>query len=268
VTRFTRIDLASASGLLGSDVRLLFDDLASRILNLSGAPEGITTDLARATTGSLEAYRAYLSGVDHLNEWELGDAIIDLERATQIDSTFGLAYYHLAISRGWIYGGNDAQSDRAIAMAGRYSSDLPLTQRTLIRAYRAFIDGNLSMARQYYQDIIGRDPNATQAWYGLGDSWFHDEELPAPQRWTNALRAFMRTTELDPGFTLAFDHVDAMLHEAGRPFLSWAPGPWTANSCWTPLPWPAPSIERATRHSAWPGTGLPPNRQGCAPGTR
>ena len=75
-----RIDLASASGLLGSDVRPLFDDLASRILNLSGAPEGITTDLARATTGSLEAYRAYLSGVDHLNDWELGDAIADLER--------------------------------------------------------------------------------------------------------------------------------------------------------------------------------------------
>ena len=213
-----RIDLASASGVLGTDVRLLFDDLATRILNLSGAPDGITTDLARATTASLEAYRAYLSGVDHLNDWELGDAIADLERATQIDSTFGLAYYHLAISRGWIYGGNDADSDRAIAMAGRYSGDLPLTQRTLIRAYRAFIDGNLSMARQYYQDIIGRNPNATQAWYGLGDSWFHDEELSVPERWTNALRAFTRTTELDPSFTLAFDHVDAMLHEAGLPY--------------------------------------------------
>jgi TolB-like protein len=223
-----RIDLASASGELGTDVRLLFDDLATRILNLSGAPDGITTDLARATTASLEAYRAYLSGVDHLNDWELGDAIADLERATQIDSTFGLAYYHLAISRGWIYGGSDADSDRAIAMAGRYSGDLPLTQRTLIRAYRAFIDGNLSMARQYYQDIIGRNPNATQAWYGLGYSWFHDEELSTPERWTNALRAFIRTTQLDPSFTLAFDHVDFMLHEAGLPYTridSWAPGP-------------------------------------------
>ena len=213
-----RVDLASASGILGSDVRILFDDLASSILNLSGAPEGVTTDLARATTGSLEAYRAYLSGVDHLNKWELGDAIADLEQATQIDSTFGLAYYHLAISRGWIYGGNDAESDRAIALAGRYSSNLPLTQRTLIRAYRAFIEGNLPIARQYYQELIGRDSNSTQAWYGLGDSWFHDEELPTPERWTNALRAFTRTTELDPGFTLAFDHVDAMLHEAGRPY--------------------------------------------------
>lgn len=211
-----RIDLATANGVAGGDVRPLFDDLASSILNLSGAPEDITTDLARATTGSLEAYRAYLSGVDHLNNWELGNAIDDLERATQIDSTFGLAYYYLALSRGWIYGGNDAQSDRAIAMAGRYSSNLPLPQRTLIRAYRAFIEGNLPVARQYYQELIERDANATEAWYGLGDSWFHDGEYPTAESWTNALRAFKRTGELDPGFTLAFEHIDYMLHEAGR----------------------------------------------------
>ena len=217
-----RLDLASASGVPGSDVRHLFDNLASRILNLSGAPETVTTNLARATTGSLEAYRAYLSGVDHLNEWELAGAIGDLERATRIDSTFGLAYYYLAVSRGWIYGGNDAESDRAIALAGRYSSNLPLTQRTLIRAYRAFLDGNLPIARQYYQELIERDPNATEAWYGLGDSWFHDYDVPAPERSTNALRAFKRTGELDPGFTLAFEHVDYMLHEAGRAY------PWLA----------------------------------------
>ncbi|MEE8491991.1 MAG: protein kinase, partial [Acidimicrobiia bacterium] len=214
-----RIDLASASGVPGTDVRPLFDDLASSILHLSGAPEGITTDLARATTGSLEAYRAYLTGVDHLNNWELGDAIDDLQRATQIDTTFGLAYYSLAVTRGWIYGGgNDAESDRAIAHAGRYSSNLPLTQRTLIRAYRAFLDGNLPIARRYYQELIGRDPNATEAWYGLGDSWFHDFDVLLAERWTNALRAFMRTGELDPGFTMAFDHIDAMLRDAGRPY--------------------------------------------------
>jgi tetratricopeptide (TPR) repeat protein len=217
-----RVDLASASGVPGSDVRPLFDDLASRILNLSGAPDDITTDLARATTGSLEAYRAYLTGVDHLNNWELGDAIGHLRRATQIDSTFGLAYYYLAVSRGWIFGGNDAESDNAIALAGRYSSNLPLTQRTLIRAYRAFIDGNLPIARQYYQELIDRNPNATEAWYGLGDSWFHDYDVPTPERSTNALRAFKRTGELDPGFTLAFEHVDYMLHEAGRAY------PWLA----------------------------------------
>jgi serine/threonine-protein kinase len=217
-----RIDLASASGVPGTDVRPLFDELASSILNLSGAPDDITTDLARATTGSVEAYRAYLSGVDHLNRWELADAIHDLKQATQIDTTFGLAYYYLALSRGWIYGGNDAESNRAVASAGRYSTNLPLTYRTLIRAYRAFVEGNLAIARQYYQELIERDGNNAAAWYGLGDSWFHDDGVAEPERFTHALRAFKRTGELDPGFTLALEHVDFMLHEAGRAYPRFA----------------------------------------------
>jgi tetratricopeptide (TPR) repeat protein len=213
-----RVDLASVSDIPGSDVRPMFDQLTADLLDVSGAPDNVTADLARATTSSLEAYRAYLRGVNHLNNWELGEAVTELERATAIDTTFGLAYYSLAMARGWIIGPDDQESNRAIAQAGRYSAHLPVAQRTLIRAYRAFLEGEFASARRYYQELLARGLHTTEAWYGLGDAWFHDEQAPWAERWTNALRAFTRTVEIDPGFTLAFEHVDFMLHTAGRAY--------------------------------------------------
>ncbi len=217
-----RVDLATVSGVPGSDIRPLFDQLAADLLDLSGAPVGITTGIASATTNSLAGFRAYLSGVAHLNRWELGDAVDDLEQATVLDSTFGLAYYYLAVGRGWLYGTSDPVSDHAIAMAGRYSDSLPLQQRTLIRAYRALLEGDMAMSRQYYQELLDRNPDDAEAWYGLADAWFHDEDLSRPESRTNSLRAFKRTLQLDPGFTLAFDHINSMLHSAGlsHPYLA------------------------------------------------
>jgi hypothetical protein len=42
-------------------VRPLFDQLAAKLLDLTGAPNEIQIGLARSTTTSLEAFRAYLA---------------------------------------------------------------------------------------------------------------------------------------------------------------------------------------------------------------
>ena len=83
----------------------------AKLLDLSGAPNEIRIGLARSTTGSLEAFRAYLSGVEQLNRWDLAGAERDLQRAIAIDTTFGLAYYKLALTRGWIVGTEDSIAD-------------------------------------------------------------------------------------------------------------------------------------------------------------
>jgi hypothetical protein len=61
-----RVDVARADDRAGPDVRPLFDQLAAKLLDLSGAPNEIRTGLAQSTTQSLEAYREYLSGVEPL----------------------------------------------------------------------------------------------------------------------------------------------------------------------------------------------------------
>jgi eukaryotic-like serine/threonine-protein kinase len=222
-----RVDVARADDRPSQDVRPLFDQLAAKLLDLSGAPNEIRIGLARATTQSLEAFRAYLSGVEQLNRWDLAGAERDLQRAISIDTTFGLAYYKLALTRGWLVGTEDSLADRAILRATTYSGNLPAHERTVINAYRAFIGGEYSDARALYQQLIGRDAGDADAWYGLGEAWFHDtsgvNQAPA---WTQAIRAFKRTLALDPNYALAYDHIHTMLSLAATdlPFYALLPG--------------------------------------------
>jgi eukaryotic-like serine/threonine-protein kinase len=208
----TRISLAQVDDRSGEDARPLFDRLAAKLLDLSGAPTDLPVGLANSTSKSLEAYRAYLAGVERLNRWDLAGAERDLSRATAIDTTFGLAYYKLALTRGWLVGTNDSVADRAIVLATAHSGRLPEHDRTVINAYRAFISGELAEARDLYQQLLARDDRDVDAWYGLGEAWFHDETDPnkAPA-FTQAIRAFRRTLDLDPDYALAYDHVQHML---------------------------------------------------------
>ena len=207
-----RVDVARADDRVGSDVRPLFDQMAAKLLDLSGAPYEIRIGLAQSTTQSLEAFRAYLSGVEQLNRWDLAGAERDLRRAIAMDTTFGLAYYKLALTRGWLVGIEDSIADHAIVRATTYSGNLPAHERTVINAYRAFIGGEFTDARALYQQLLARDTSDADAWYGLGEAWFHDtagvNQAPA---WTQAMRAFKRTLALDPNYALAYDHVHSML---------------------------------------------------------
>ncbi|MBA3318343.1 MAG: protein kinase, partial [Gemmatimonadales bacterium] len=213
----TRVSIARVDDRAGEDARSLFDQLAAKLLDLSGAPTDLPLGLARSTSQSLEAYRAYLTGVDQLNRWDLAGAERDLSRALVIDSSFGLAYYKLALTRGWLAGIDDSVADRAIVRATALSGNLPEHDRTVINAYRAFIGGEFAEARDLYQRLLTRDAGDADAWYGLGETWFHDtagpDEAPA---FTQAIRAFRRTLDLDPDYALAYDHVQSMLGKAAQ----------------------------------------------------
>ncbi len=218
-----RVDVARVDDRSGTDVRPLFDDLAAKLLDLSGAPREVRIGVAQSTTGSLEAYRAYLNGVELLNRWDLAGAERDFRLATSTDTTFGLAYYRLALTRGWLVGVGDSIADNAIARATAYSARLPAHDRTVINAYRAFLAGEYGTAREAYQQLIARDAGDADAWYGLGEAWFHDTTgLDQSPAWTRAIRAFRRTLALDPEYALAYDHVQAMLASAGsaQPFYA------------------------------------------------
>jgi serine/threonine-protein kinase len=213
-----KVESAQVAATPGEDVRPVFDQLAAELLDLSGAPADTRTALWEATTSSLEAFRAYLQGAEALNNWDLATAETALKRATDMDSTFGLAYYKYALTRGWLVGADDSLSTDAMARAVAHSAALPQRQRTIISAYSAFIDGEYAAARSLYGSLIARDSNDTDAWYGLGDAWYHD--MMAPQghatAMTESLRAFRRALVLDPSYVLAYEHVEEMLTSTSR----------------------------------------------------
>ena len=212
----TEVERATAHGVAGADVRPLFDELAAQVLDLTGAPTDVRVGVATATTRSVEAYRNFLQASDHLNHWNLVDAEREFREALAHDSTFGLAYYKLALTRGWLVGAQDSVSMDAITRAELNATPLPWRERMMIRAYRLFLENRMFESRALYEQLIAKDPGDVDAWYGLGDAWFHDT-IPAPARFTPSLRAFKRALALDPGYTLAFEHVSAILALASRP---------------------------------------------------
>jgi serine/threonine-protein kinase len=219
----SRLDVVETAGDGNDDVRPLFDRLAARLLDLSGAPEGSRTSLAVVTTGSLEAYRAYLQGIEHLNHWELVPAAAALRRAVTIDSTFSLAYYKLGLTRGWVMGAGDTVGRNAVLQASRFAGRLPERERSMIDAYRAMLDGDIARSQQLYRALLARDSADADAWYGLADAYFHDGVAgTTPAGMTRSLQAFRRTLELDPQYALAYEHIMALLTSAAAREASYA----------------------------------------------
>ena len=219
----TRLQQASQSIHASADPRALFDRLSRDLLQLAGAPP-MTPDLARTTTTSLDAYRSYLNGIRQLNDWKLDSADASFVRAIRADSTFALAYHKLAQVRGWRPSFGDTTNLLNARLAQRFSSRLPERERELLSANLSLAEGlrlgstgtdtaaqrrSLTDAQQKYTALVRRDSSDVEAWYGLGDAYFH---APGPDlmrslsNWTHALRAFDRTLQLDSTFHLAYPH--------------------------------------------------------------
>ena len=219
-----RLDVATVEDRYTDDVRPLFDRLATNLLNLAGAPSGVRADVAQRTTSSLEAYRAYLAGIEELNQWNLSSAERDLTRAVSLDSTFALAYYKLALTRGWLFGQFDSLGHQSIQKASRNRGRLTDHDQVMVQAYQAFVEGDYAGSRTQYQSLLARDTADADAWYALGDAWFHDPDTASnnyARHAQEALRAFHRALDLDPGYYLAYEHTTWILRNASRPKPPW-----------------------------------------------
>jgi eukaryotic-like serine/threonine-protein kinase len=222
-----RIDVARVEGRTGDDVRPLFDQLAAALLNLSGAPAGVRADLARSTTQSLEAFRAYLQGLEELNSWNLGAAEERFRHAVALDSSFGLAYYKLSLTRGWLAGSADSIGMDAIRRATLLTDRVPEHERRMIAAYRYFLEGNYDKGEEAYRALLLRDSTDADAWYGLGDVTFHaSDQKRMAERFTQSLRAFRRAIALDPDNYLAYEHLTAIYRMTAQdqPYMALLPG--------------------------------------------
>ncbi len=232
----TREHEFSQAALASADPRPLFDLLARELLQIAGAPE-LSSTLAQTTTSSLAAYRAYLGGVRSLNRWDTDSAQAYLTRAIELDSTFALAHYKLALALGWGRNPTDTMQIVAARRAVQHASRLRPSDRGLVEAYLPLVLGLdasnvadlprarqlLDDARRRYADLVSRDSTHAEAWYGLGDANFHYPSADARVNdMRSALRAFDRTLALDSSFHLAYAHKLQIYQSAatrGVPFM-------------------------------------------------
>lgn len=219
------LNTATRASAIGADPRGVFDDLARYLLDVAGGAASASVDVARQTTSSLTAYRAYLDGVRFLNSWRLQQADSALQVAIGADSTFALAWHKRALALGWGDGAGDAyiaSARRAAELADR----LPPRQQALVRGHLALAEGlvgqrggddasrdRLREAQRIYGVLLSDDSLVAEGWYGLADAYFHDaytqdDTISAYQRRLNrSLSGFRRAIEIDASFHLAYSHL-------------------------------------------------------------
>jgi hypothetical protein len=112
----------------------LVDRLSIELVRIIPAEEGSdrgSISLARITTDSPSALKAYLAGQELFRRSDYNGAFERYERATEIDSSFALAYYMQGLSAGW--GGLE---ESVVFLENRASPDrLPPREALIVRGF-------------------------------------------------------------------------------------------------------------------------------------
>jgi serine/threonine-protein kinase len=163
-------------------------------------------ELARVTTASLPALKAYLEGEVLYRRADWPAAIEAYQRAVGADSTFALAWVRLSEAISWLPFEDRPEGDVVLPanQAARYGARLPEREAVLVRAYRAFIAGSMTMLEPL-RSTSRRYPDDPELAYLLGEHYAHfDDQLLAEPEET--ARILDRAIELDPSFAPYYQH--------------------------------------------------------------
>jgi DNA-binding SARP family transcriptional activator len=155
-----------------------------------------------AAVTSLPSLRAYLEGRAALRAGRPQDAARQFDRALDLDSTFALAGMGLLSADEWrVFGPGDLGGSRGSRLAWAARDRLGRQDRAILTAwigphYPAPSSGaEVLAARQAAVEVA---PDRMEAWYLLGDLFFHDgDRLGLDRPRERAAAAFRRALELD-----------------------------------------------------------------------
>jgi tetratricopeptide (TPR) repeat protein len=192
-------------GELGGAIRKLREELGESLASI----ERYDVPIERATTGSLDALKAFTLGVRAHSAGDYENAILHLERATTLDPDFALAFAQMSTSHS-----NLRAFDRARALAARAYE---LRDRVSERE-RLYIESR-------YHDGVTGDADQTLKVYELWAQTYPRDFVP----WNNmsvilsefgeyerALDPFRRAARLNPANSLTLANVAGTLLELGR----------------------------------------------------
>jgi tetratricopeptide (TPR) repeat protein len=172
--RWHRKDASSVAEGSEDDMTGLVDRMSVDLLRSIWRGEDVPeVRVSSITTSSLPALRAYLEGEQAFRAGRFPDARDAYTRALEFDSTFAVAAHRLSISYGWSAGSYAEEHLRYALLAARHLDGLPARDSLLILGHKLVdMDGALD-AIGMYQRVTNTYPDDFEAWYGLGEAYFH-----------------------------------------------------------------------------------------------
>ena len=178
------------------------------IAELLSRQAGEGDNLAALLTNSLEAVQAYLEGNRDYRLGNYEEASQRFAEAVDADSTFALAAFGESRSLGWT--GFGPRYQRARKLAFTFRDRLPPRERDLLIAE---LGEDFPRTPSYAQTLrrweyaVARQPDSPEAWYGLGDTYFHNgQPLGMADYADRALRAWARSIALDSSYAPPWEH--------------------------------------------------------------
>jgi len=143
-------------------LRRLFQELAGAT---AGDDETVAAGAAFSTE-NLVAFAALMDAELYLGRGKIDSATASLERATEADSTYALAWYRMALVEDW--NGNSVAARRAAVMAEANAEKLSDHDRRILQGYIALVEGDAQAAEGIYQELLVEDPDDFEALMQLG----------------------------------------------------------------------------------------------------
>jgi eukaryotic-like serine/threonine-protein kinase len=144
----------------------LVDRLAGNLM--VGQRHGVGSRLlqtAATTTQSLPALKAYLDAEQHLRRGAFDSALAGFQSAVQLDSTFALAYYRLAVAAAWSR--RNALIRPNTARAAQLADRLSARDQRLLASFAALAAGKPDEAEQGYRAVLQDYPDDLEAQWQL-----------------------------------------------------------------------------------------------------
>jgi tetratricopeptide (TPR) repeat protein len=170
----------------------LVDDLTAQLVIREDGPRQLVRTAA-ATTTSLEAIKAFLTGEELFREGRRVGARVAVEQAIELDSAFAIAWYRLS-QLAYFTGEALTRVPDYAGMAHRHRYGLPWRERRLIEANWAYARGAASESDAAFREILRTYPRDVEALFGLallGNEYGWLLGGP-PNRPLEPVRAFLR----------------------------------------------------------------------------
>jgi tRNA A-37 threonylcarbamoyl transferase component Bud32/tetratricopeptide (TPR) repeat protein len=199
------------------------DSLSVKVLAAIGRNRSIGAGrVASLGSGSVPAIKAFLQGSQYFRRTQWDSSITAFKEAIALDSTFGIAYLHLAQASGWSAGSGNSEAVAAnrragqlvrpglsphdslmLAAAGHYAAVGRNGRRNLVET-RAAIAAVTAVTEQYAND--------PEAWYLLGDMRYHTDPKLTDHE---ALAYFDRAIAADSDYAPAYIHAIELAYHFG-----------------------------------------------------
>jgi tetratricopeptide (TPR) repeat protein len=174
------------------------DELSAQLLVSGDRGQGARlAQTAALTTSSLPALKAYLDAERNLRAARFDSAVAGFQLATDLDSSFALAHYRLAVAATWT--GRMGLLAPSIVRARAVADRLSERDRALLSAFAEVARGAPDAAERQYREILEAYPDDLEARFQLANV-LYGYNAPRGRPPGEAAEHYDRVLEVDPEF--------------------------------------------------------------------